>query len=512
MTAVEADLIERPMPHAGIRGLTGLAYGQIAVGTAVFLVLLVVAMSHNDASTLIACAVGASVVGVLFLVPFGKDRLIVLIPRWVAFVYEWVACRVDVHTRNVEGRHYTHRPLPDATPLSPHFGAMWLSTFDWHDQPVGLLIEGGSWWQPWRSAHMIVVQVSGQDQLLLESPNYQEILLRRWTAMLNTQLKRSLGLTGIQELLITRPMIQGEGAHWQSFNAVKRGQNPRLVAQYQAVQLAHDAVTVDRRMFLTLRTGGTFSSWMRARRRGSSRAGIEDHFRGVLDKLGGVAYQATLTVQEVLSADRAAAELRLMVDPASAPAVGYRRGARQVRTVPTQVAPITHWKAHVDRVEVNGMVARTFRTVGWPDTVVGSSLLAGVLDGFEGSLRVGIPIGPEDPKIARKANKVAMTWSQANLQHKTDQNQVVTEDDKMAEEKARQRDAERARGKHHPAIYNAYFTLLADGVDAAAVALLDRFSEELMTQLDTASVDIQCCYGFQGPALRYTLPFCQGLR
>ncbi len=496
------------MPRAGTAGWAGLSLGELTAGILTGLVFVLYALARTDVTSIAACIIALILDAALFLVPLNgaKERAIHLIPRYWRFARSYTQGSVDAHTRAVEGRHYTHRAVADDIPLSPHLGLLWLSSFDHHGRNVGLLIEGGTRWRPWRAAHMIVVQLSGQDQLLLESANYQETLLRRWNGFLNTLSKRSLGLSAVQELLVSRPVIQGEGAHWQHFERLLPHQpNEALRTQYRAVQLDHDTTDVDRRLYVVLRSGGTFSAWFKARHRGSSRAGVEEHFSGILDKLGGMAREAKLTVVGVLSADRVAAELRLMVDPAAAPAVGYRRDDdRPVRSHPTQIAPIQQWDKHHASIIVNGMHVATYRTKGWPDAVLGSSLLTSALLEHRSILRVAVPIAPEDPKVTRRTNKAAQTNAQAKADRKASTGTVVTEDERMADSTHAQRDMELAH-KHHPAIYNAYYTLVAPDADA-----LRRAADDLATQLDTVGVDIQCCYGHQEEAYGYTLLFAHG--
>ncbi len=507
-TTVDAKLVERRMPRAGTSGVAGLSLGEITAGILTGLVFVLIALTRTEVTTIAACVVGLVLDAGLFLVSLNgaHERAIHLIPRYWRFARSYAHGSVDAHTRAVEGRHYTNRAQPDDVPLSPHLGLLWLSSFDWGTRPVGLLIEGGSRWRPWRAAHMIVVQVAGKDQLLLESADYQETLTRRWNGFLNTLSKRSLGLTAAQELLVSRPVIQGEGAHWQGFERLLAHQPiEELRDEYRAMQLDHDATDIDRRIYLVLRSGGTFGAWFKARHRGSSRAGVEAHFSGILDKLGNMAREAKLTVVGVLSADQLAAELRLMVDPASAPAVGYRRGGdRAVRSAPVQVAPIMDWEKHRSSLIVNGMHVATYRTIGWPDAVLGSSLLAAALLEHKTILRVGIPITPENPKVARRTNKAAQTNAQAKADRKAATGTVVTEDERMADSVHAQRDMEMAH-KHHSVVLTAYYTLIAPDADS-----LRRAADDLATQLDTAGVDVQNCYAHQEEAYGYTLPFGHG--
>jgi hypothetical protein len=508
MNDTAAELVERRMPRAGVAGWMGLSMGELVAATLVCVTLVLAALARTDTPTVIACVIGIMLTVGLFLLPLNaaKERAIHLVPRYLRFARSYVGRRVDVHARVVEGRHHTHREIPTDVPLSPHLGAVWLSNFTWGSREVGLIVEGGSRWQPWKAAHSIVVQLSGHDQLLLESADYQDTLLRRWTGFLNTLSKRSLGLTGAQELLLSRPMIQGEGAHWRAFNPRLDGQKPELAERYRNIQLAHDATDTDRRLYLVLRSGGTFTAWFKARHRGSSRAGVEEHFGQILAKIGQMAKTATLTLVGVLSAEQLSAELRLMVDPASAPAVGYRRdGKRAIRSAPYQVAPITEWKVYRDHVEVNGWVAATYRVVAWPDTVHGSSLLDAALMDHQGILRVAVPIAPADPKTTRRLVKAGMTNAEAKAIRKAATGAVTTEDERITDAQSAQRDVEMARGKHQPVFYTGYFTSIAE--DEAA---LRRAVDDLATQLDTSAVDIQACYGFQAEAYAFTLPFCRG--
>jgi hypothetical protein len=258
-------------------------------------------------------------------------------------------------------------------------------------------------------------------------------------------------------------------------------------------------------MFLVLRSGGTFPSWFKARHRGSSRAGVEEHFRGVLDKAETATRQAKLTLKSTLDAGQIADRLRLMVDPSFAPAVGYRQSGRSVRSRSTHVAPISQWEEHSSRLSVNGMETATFRVVGWPSRTVGPQFLASALSNHQGELRVSVTMAPEDPKTSLYINRAGMTNAAGKADRRAAKGTVTTAQDAMADEQPGNRDAEMAAG-HSPLQYVVHLTVVAEDAES-----LRRACDDLATQCDAIGVDIACCYGFQGPAFAYTLPFVRGV-
>ncbi len=463
---------------------------------------------RSDASTILIMFVGVVVLAAIFLVPLNRvgERAIHIAPRYAAFLGRVTAGTVDVHYREIEGRHFTHRTPPTDVPMSAHLGArMWLSSFDSRGKPVGLIIEGGTRFRPWKAAYMVAVQVSGHDQLLLESVDYQETLLRRWNTALDTLSKQGMGLSSLQELMLSRPLIQGEGAHW-SFDDLLAEQSAPLAEKYRQVQLLHDSTSTDRRMYLVLRSGGTFGSWIKARHHGSNRAGVEEHFRNVLAKLTTVLRQATLTVLDTVGPDQMAALLRLLVDPQAAGIVGYREEAgRGSHPVSTHVAPIAQWDEHWSHLVVNGMETATYRVIGFPHRVVGPTFLAGALLNHRGALRVSVVMAPEDVKTSVYVTRAGITNAAGKADRKASSGTVTTEQERQMDAQPAQRDVEMAAG-HQPMMFIAYFTLIAEDRDTLRQAV-----DDLNTQCDSIDLDLGCCYGWQARAYTLTLPFCRGV-
>lgn len=503
----DTTLVERRLPKIGARTFPfGRSWGQIAAMLATGLVLCAILMVRSDTSTIIVVTVAFCVLALVFLVPLNLktgESFVDIAPRYAAFGWRVTAGSVDVHFREVEGRHYTHRTIPTDIPMSVHLGSrMWLSSFNFRGQPVGLIVEGGTRLRPWRAAYMVAVQVSGHDQLLLESVDYQETLLRRWTTTLDSLSKKSLGLSGFQELMLSRPRIQGEGADW-TFDDLLASQPAALADRYRQIQLDHDATDTDRRMYLVLRSGGTFASWIKARHYGSNRAGVEEHFRGVLAKLSTALRQATLTMLDTVTADHMAALLRLLVDPTAAPVVGYRE--LETRSTATHIAPIAQFEEHFSHLIVNGLYTQTFRVIGWPDRVVGPQFLASALRNHQGGLRVSVAMAPEDKKTSVYATRAGITNAAGKADRRAAKGTVTTEQERIVDNQPAQRDVEMAAG-HHPVMFVAYFTLIAEDKDS-----LRRAADELNTQCDAEGVDLGCCHGWQPRAYTLTLPFCRGV-
>lgn len=503
----DAKALERRLPRVAGRSWSipfDLSWPELAVLMGCAAVLAIRMMTRPDPPTIATVVVAFVALTFAFVCPLNRagERAIHLVPRYTRFVGSVIAGDVDVHWREVEGRHYTHRPVPHDAALSPHLGKrLYLSSFEFNGRHLGLLVQGGSRLRPWRAAYLVVVQVAGRDQLLLESADHQETLLARWTAVVNATTKKDLGLSGFQELMVSRPLRQGEGAGWDFEDALV----PELADGYRQVQLAHDRCHRDRKIYLVLRSGGTFSAWVKGRHYGSNRAGAEEHFRGVHAKLSAVLSQATLNLVQALDVHQLSAVLRLMVDPHAAPAVGYREGPRAVHPVGGTVAPISHWKAHRSTLEVNGSVAATYRVVGWPDTITGvPGLLSSALAHHQGILRVSVVMQPEDAQTARYLNKAHATNSASKADRKAAKGQVTTQQDVADEAPGYQRDAEMAKG-HTPLIYAVYATLVCDDDEA-----LQRAGDDLATQCDSVGVDIANCHANQGEAFAFTMPFARG--
>jgi hypothetical protein len=505
VTDTDVKLIERHPPRVSANTFPlGLSWGEFIAMCLTAVVILSWTLSHSDASTILAGFVTLLLTAAVFVLPVNKarERLIHIIPRYVAFTGRIAAGTVDIHFRELEGRHYTHRQLPVDVPLSIHLGeGVWLSSFDWLQRHIGLIVQDGTRLRPWRAAHSIVIQVSGQDSMLLESADYQETLLARWTTMLDTIFKQNLGLSGLQELMSSRPLVQGEGAHWVDDPA----DGSDAAARYRAVQLAHDAVATERCLWLVLRSGGTFTSWFKARHHGSSRAGVDEHFRGVLDKMNMAARQAKLTLVSIMDADQIADRLRLMVDPSFAPAVGYRETGQSPRSRSTHVAPIGQWEEHHGHVIVNGWYVQTFRVVGWPARIVGPQFLAAALTNHQGGLRVSVTMAPEDPKTSLYINRAGMTNAAGKADRRAAKGTVTTAQDAIVEAQPGNRDVEMAAG-HSPLQYVVHLSTVAESEEASR-----RAGDDLATQCDAIGVDIAACHGFQASAFAYTLPLCRGI-
>jgi hypothetical protein len=503
-----SKLVERQLPRIGSRSFPfGLSWGEFIAMLSTGLVFLVVMLVRSDSSTILLTFLGIAVLALVFLVPLNRvgERAIHIVPRYATFVGRVVSGTVDVHFREIEGRHFTHRSRPTDFPMSNHLGErMALSSFDWRGRAIGLVIDGGTRLRPWKASYLVVVQVSGRDQLPLESAEYQETLLRRWNTALNTMSKQDLGLSALQELMISRPLVQGEGAHWD-FDDLLVEQTPELAEQYRQVQLLHDVTGTDRRMFLILRSGGTFGAWMRARHYGSNRAGVEEHFRNVLSRLSAILQQASLHLLRTMDVHQLNALLRLLIDPTFAPAIGYREMDRPVHPIGTHVAPIGQWDEHHSFLIVNGMYTATYRVIGWPHKVIGPSFLSGALLNHQGGLRVAVVMAPEDPKTSVYVTRAGMTNAAGKAERRSQKGTVATEEDRMADAQPAQRDAEMAHG-HHPLMFGVYFTVIADDRES-----LRRAADDLATQCDSVGVDIGCCHGWQSRAYTNTLPFCRGL-
>jgi hypothetical protein len=504
----QTKLVERQLPRVGARSFPfGLSWGEFVAMLSIGVVFLVFMLVRSDSSTILLTFLGICVLAILFLVPFNRvgERAIHIVPRYTSFLGRVVSGTIDVHFREIEGRHFTHRTLPTDFPMSKHLGdRMSLSSFDWRGRSIGLIIEGGTRLRPWKASYVVVVQVSGRDQLPLESAEFQETLLRRWNTALNTMAKQDLGLSALEELMISRPLVQGEGAHWD-FDELLAEQPTDLAEQYRQVQLLHDATGTDRRMFLVLRSGGTFGAWMKARHYGSNRVGVEEHFRNVLGRLSGVLQQATLNLVRTMDLDQLGALLRLTIDPTFAPAVGYRETGRSVPSVGTHVAPIDQWDEHHSYLLVNGMYTATYRVVGWPHKVIGPAFLSGALLNHQGGLRVAVVMAPEDPKSSVYVTRAGMTNAAGKAERRSQKGTVTTEQDRMVDSQPALRDAEMAHG-HHPIMFGVYFTVIAEDREA-----LRRAADDLATQCDAVGVDIGCCHGWQSRAYTNTLPFCRGV-
>jgi hypothetical protein len=495
------------MPRIGARTFPfGLSWGEFVAMVAAGLVFLLFMLVRSDSSSILLTFLGVCVLAVLFLVPLNRvgERAIHVVPRYATFLYRVAAGTVDVHVREIEGRHFTDRKPPSDFPMSAHLGErMFLSSFSWRERAIGLVVQGGTLVRPWRASYTIVSQVCGKDQFLLESPEFRETLVQRWNTALNTMSRKDLGLSAVQELMVLRPVRQGEAGHW-GFDDVLADQPSARADQYRSVQLLHDATDTDRRLFLAFRSGGTFASWVKARHFGSNRAGVEAHFRNVLGRLSGVLEQASLTLERVLDFDQMNDLLRLTLDPTYAPAVRFREAGKSVRSV-GRVAPIEQWEEHASFLVVNGMYTATYRTVGWPNRVVGTTFLAGALSRHQGGLRVSVILGPEDAKTSRHVARAGMTTVAGKVDGRVARGTVTTETDRLADSQPAQRDVEMAHG-HHPLQYGAYFTVVAEDREA-----LRRACDELATECDTVGVDIGCCHGWQAQAYGNTLPFCRGV-
>lgn len=506
--ARQTKLVDRHLPRVGARGFPfGLSWGEFIAMLSIGLVFLVVMLVRSDSSTILLTFVGVCVLALLFLAPLNSvgERAIHIVPRYGSFLWRVISGTVDVHFREIEGRHFTHRKVPTDFPMSKHLGErMFLSSFDWRERSIGLIIDGGTRLRPWRASYMVVIQVSGRDHFPLESAEYQETLLRRWNTALNTMSKQDLGLSALQELMLSRPLVDGEGAHWD-FDDLLVGQPPGLADQYREIQLMHDATGTDRRMFLVLRSGGTFGSWMKARHYGSNRAGVEEHFRNVLGRLTVVLQQATLILVRTLDIDQINALMRLVLDPSFAPAVGYREDERPTRIVGTHVAPIDQWEEHHSYLTVNGMYTSTFRVIGWPHKVTGPAFLSGALLNHQGGLRVAVVMAPEDPKTSIYITRAGMTNAEGKADRRRQKGTVTTEQDRLTDSQPAQRDVEMAHG-HHPLMIGVYLTVVAEDRDS-----LRRAVNDLATQCDAVGVDIACCHGWQSRAYTNTLPFCRGV-
>jgi hypothetical protein len=301
--------------------------------------------------------------------------------------------------------------------------------------------------------------------------------------------------------MLSRQRRQGEGADWVD----DPNDQSESAKRSRAVKLAHDAVATERSMFLILRSGGTFTSWFKARHRGSSRAGIEEHFRGVLDKMQTAARQAKLTLKSVMDADQIADLLRLEVDPSHAPAVGYRQAGRSIRSRSTHIAPVSQFEESHSHVIVNGWYVQTFRVVGWPARIGGPWFLADELTNHKEDLRVSVTMAPEDPKTSLYINRAGMTNAAGKADRRAAKGTVTTAQDAIVEAQPSTRDAEMAAG-HHPLQYVVHLTVIAEDEEALRSA-----GDDLATRCDTKGVDIAACHGYQGPAFAYTLPFCRGI-
>lgn len=501
----DSKLVERRLPKIGARTFPfGRTWGELALFAGTSLVLCAVAARNIDSATILACLAALGVNAAVFFVPVNKlgESVIHVAPRYARFVGRVAAGQTDVHYREREGRHYTHRPIPADTPMSVHLGErMWLSSFD----DVALIVEGGTFLKPWRSSYTVAVQICGHDQLLLESVDYQEKLIQLWNVALDTLHKKNLKLTAIQQLLVSRPMREGEGAH-RTFEAALTHQTDGLADSYRAVQLMHDETDTDRRMYLALKSGGTFGSWFKARHFGSNRAGVEEHFRSILAKLPTVLRQADLTMLGPVTRNQMSALFRLLTDPKAAPHVGYHELERATRPVATQIPPIAQFDdTHYSHIVVNGMFAATYRVSGWPDRIVGPHFLNAAILNHQAELRVAIPIAPDDPNVAKHSNRAGMTNTAGKQDRKAASGTITTEAERQADALPYQRDVEMGAG-HAPAIWTGYMTLIAD--DEAS---LRRAADDLATMCDQAGVDLQCTHGYQGAAYWYTLPLCRGL-
>jgi hypothetical protein len=504
----QAKLVERQLPRVGARSFPfGLSWGEFVAMLSIGVVFLVFMLVRSDSSTILLTFLGICVLAILFLVPVNRvgERAIHLVPRYASFLGRLVNGNIDVHFREIEGRHFSHRTVTTDFPMSKHLGDhLSLSSFDWRGRSIGLIIEGGTRLRPWKASYLVVVQVSGRDQLPLESAEYQETLLRRWNTALNTLSKQDLGLSALQELMLSRPLVEGEGAHWD-FDDLLEEQAPELAEQYRQVQLLHDATGTDRRMFLVLRSGGTFGAWMKARHYGSNRVGVEEHFRNVLGRLSAVLQQATLNLVRTMDVDQLNALLRLVLDPTFAPAVGYREAERSVHSVGTHVAPIEQWDEHHSYLVVNGVYTSTYRVIGWPHRVIGPAFLSGALLNHQGGLRVSVVMAPEDPKTSVYVTRAGMTNAAGKAERRSQKGTVTTEQERLVDSQPAVRDAEMAHG-HHPIMFGVYFTVIADDRDS-----LRRAADDLATQCDAVGVDIGCCHGWQSRAYTNTLPFCRGV-
>lgn len=468
--------------------------------------LLIFAMVSGDPPTLLGSFAMVAVVAGAFLIPLNRaqERAIHYVRRYAGFAARAAQGGDDTTTRQAEGRHTTRVRSAEATPLAKQLGRVALTWFEHRGERVGLLVDQRSRVRPWRTVYMVVVQVSGRDELPLGSTDQQERLLRRWNTALNTTVKKDFGLSGVEQLMVSRPMIEGEGAHWE-FDDLLAGQQPELAAYYRQVQLLHDATATDRRMFVVLRSGGTFRTWTRARNSGRARFDVEAHFRNVIDRLPQVTHHSALTLVRVLDVDHVSALLRLLVDPAHAPAVGYREAGQSVPSSSLVAAPIEQWEEHHGHLIVNGQYTATYRVIGWPTTVIGPQFLAGALLNHQGTLRVSVVMKPEDPKTTNYVNRAGMTNAAAKAERKASMGTITTEAERLDGGHPTQRDVEQAHG-NLPLMYGVYLTVIT-GDEAS----LRRAVDDLATQCDTVGVDIGRCYGWQATAYVNTLPLCRGV-
>ena len=504
------ELVERHPHQVGSGGIIlGLSGPKLAAWLGSSTVLALWMVTHIDTATILMVMLAEALLAGAFLGRiFGsKETLVDILPRALGFCSEVTAGNVDIHFREIESRHYTHRTLPADTPMSVHLGhGMFLSSFPWREQHVGLIGQGGTRWRPWRLAHMVVIQLAGREPMLLESPQEQERLIALYVNMLDTLTKPSLGLSGIQQLVMSRPLVQGEGGHWL-FRDLLNEQPVEWRRRCEDIQLAHDRNGAARRQCVVLRTGGTFATWFKARHRGSSRAGVEEDFRKVLDKLPGVAAEADLTLVRIFDQQRLASLLRGLVDPSYAPALSYREKVGAVRPVPTHIAPITEFEKHRTFLVVNGVYTRTFRVTGWPAVTRGPSFLGAALLNYPRPVRWSVVMVPEDKRTSVYVNTARMTAQAAKADKKAKNDQVTTESDRQAQAEPRQRDVEIANG-HHPLEYAVYLTVEAEDEKGLRLA-----GDELATFCDVAGVEIDVCKGreFQAAAYTYTMPFVRGV-
>ncbi len=468
-------------------------------------------MVRQDPPTLLACVAVMLGVGCLFAVPVnGKtsERPVHYVRRYARFCARKAVGKDSPKDRQREGRHSTHPKPVDSTPLSHHLGRVALTSFAWSGgPPVGMLTESALPGQPWRRSFTVVVQVSGRDQLPLESERRQEQLLGQWNRALDTMFAPDFGLSAIEKLLISRPLVEGEGADWESFNGLLEDDSvrPEDADYYRQVQLLHDSTSSDRRCYLALRWGGTIRSWNKARHSGNHRSAVEDQFRNILNRLPEVLHHASVTLVGVLTPDQIASLLRLAVDPAHAPAVGWRENGRSAPSTLTQVAPISQWEEDNSSLVVNGQHTATFRVTGWPTTVVGPQFLAGQLLNHKGTLRVAQVMCPRDPKTARLTVRAEMTRAQSKAERQAATGRVTTEGDRVDGSHSSNRDVEMTHG-HVPLDYQMYLT-----VGVGDEASLRPAADHLATNCAVVGVDVARCYGDQANAYAYTLPLCRGV-
>lgn len=506
--SVEAKAIVRHFSRVGDRFPLKMTWSRFVTFVTVEAVVVLWTLMHAEPSMFLLCLLATGINCVIFVVPVpgpkdarkAQEHVIDVVPRFVRLVGRIVEGAVDVHAREVEGRHYSDRTLPTDIPFSTHLGdQLWLSSFDWLGRSIGLVIRGGTRLRPWRASQSICIKVAAADSILLESESHQEHLLNLWETTLDGLFKENLGLTGLQVLISSRPLLPGEDAHWVSNPTDDRLQTVR----YRAVQAAHDEVAIERCEWLVFRSGGTFKSWFTARHKGSSRAGFEQFWRSVLDNVWSVIPQAKLKIVEVLGSAALADRLRVMVDPSSAPAVGYSIAGKAAPSRVTHVAPISEWDdRHSTYLKLNGWFFQTFRVVGWPASRTGAQFLYTQIMNHPGGLLFTEIIEPEDPTLAKYSTKAGLTNAHSKRKRREAKDTITTEADKIVEAQAGWRDVELAAG-HQGVQLVAYLTTYNRTEEA-----MERAGDDLAIKCRAIGVTIAPCSAFQGEALCYVLPYC----